>query len=193
MNSGNGELTLLTRALDQAGAVIARVRPEQATLPTPCRSWDVRALVNHVVDEMNQFAIITGGGRRDHRGIDLLGDDWAGAYRAAADALTTAWRQPGALDRVHRLPGGEVTAVWTIGQHISEVTMHAWDIAKATRQPTYLDPELGQFALDWGRENDNPEFRGDEADGYQVAAEVPVPDDAPLYDRLAAFNGRDPG
>ena len=42
-------LALRSRALDQTGAIVARVRPEQAAMPTPCRSWDVRALVNHVV------------------------------------------------------------------------------------------------------------------------------------------------
>lgn len=31
----------LSRALAQTGALIARVRPEQATLPTPCRAWVV--------------------------------------------------------------------------------------------------------------------------------------------------------
>jgi uncharacterized protein (TIGR03086 family) len=87
-------LHLLSRALDQAGAIIAQARPEQATLPTPCRSWDMRALVNHVVDEVGQFAVVTGGGQRDHRGVDLIGDDWAGAYYAAANALLTSWRQP---------------------------------------------------------------------------------------------------
>jgi len=47
-------------------------------------------------------------------------------------------------------------------------------------------------ALAWASENLKPECRGDEAAGYQVAPQVPVRDDAPLYDRLAALCGRDP-
>ena len=39
--------------------------------------------------------------------------------------------------------------------------MHGWDLATATGQPTDLDPEVGQLALDWGRENLKPQFRGD--------------------------------
>ena len=50
-----GTLDLLERTLQQTGAIVARVRPEQATLPTPCASWDVRALVNHVVHDLEQF------------------------------------------------------------------------------------------------------------------------------------------
>jgi uncharacterized protein (TIGR03086 family) len=187
----------LARALDQAGAVIAGVRPDQATLPTPCRSWDVRHLVNHVVDEVRRFAEIASGGTRGPSegwviGADPVRDGWAGAYQAAAESLRAAWRQPGALDRVHRLPGGELPATWALGQQLTELVIHAWDIAKATGQSTDLDPELGRLALDWGQANLVAEFRGDEADGYHVGPEIRVPADAPLYDRIAAFGGRDP-
>ena len=183
---------LLSRALDQTGAVIARVRPEQAPLPTPCRSWDVRGLVNHVVDEVHQFARVTSGGNRQNINGDAIGDDWVGAYRAAAAELLAAWQRPGALDRPHRLPFGEVPATWVVSQQITELVVHAWDIAKATGQSTDLDPELGHLALDWGKENLKPEFRGDEAAGYHIGPELPVRGDAPVYDRLAAFGGRDP-
>ncbi|MDP9870278.1 MULTISPECIES: TIGR03086 family metal-binding protein [Streptosporangium] len=192
MTQTDSPLDLLSRALDQTGALIAQIRPGQETLPTPCRSWDVRALVNHVVDEMHQFAKVTAGGERRHLGVDVIGEDWSGAYREAAQALLAAWRQSGALEQTQRLSIGEVDAGWAVGQHITELSVHAWDIAKATGQPTDLDPELGQLALDWAGNNLKPEFRGDEADGYQIGPEVKVSDDAPLYDRLAAIGGRDP-
>lgn len=183
---------ILATALKQASAVISRVRSEQTGLPTPCGSWDVRALVNHVVDEVGQFAAVTDGGERDHQGTDLLGDDWTAAFDASAEALLKAWRRPGALDRTHRLPFGEVPAAWAIEQHLTEIAIHTWDIAKATGQPTDLDPEVGAVAMRWATENLLPQYRGDEASGAHIGAEIPVPPDAPLYDRLAAFGGRDP-
>lgn len=192
MTTSDNTIALMSRALDQTGAVIAAVRPEQATLPTPCRSWNVRALINHVVDEVHQFALVTGGGQRQTPASHAIGEDWAGAYHAAAGQLLAAWRQPGALDRTHRLPFGEIPATWAVGQQITELAIHAWDIAKATGQSTDLDPELGQLALDWARDNIQPEFRGDETSGYHIGVEVPVRHDAPLYDRIAAFGGRDP-
>ncbi len=188
--------------LDQTGAVVALIRPEQAALPTPCRSWDVRDLVNHVVDEVRRFAEIAGTGRRGPSegwviGADPIGDDWASAYRAgaywaAADSLRAAWQQPGALDRVHRPPGGELPATWALGQQLTELVIHAWDIAKATGQSTDLDPELSRLALEWGQANLVADLRGDEADGYHVGPEIPVSAGTPLYDRIAAFGGRDP-
>ena len=186
-----GSLALLDRALDQTGAVIARVEPAQAGLPTPCRSWDVRTLVNHVVDEVNQFALVTAGSPRRPAEPDALGADWAASYAAAASALRAAWRQPGVLERTVKLPMGEVPASWTIHQQLTELAMHAWDVAVSTGQSTAsLDPEIAEASLAWGRENLLPEYRGDEASGAHIGPEVESPADAPLYDRLAAFGGR---
>ena len=186
-------LALLSRALDQAGTVVSRVRPEQAALPTPCRSWDVRALVNHLVNDVRMFTVVASGGTRDGEEKDLIDDDWSSAYQQTAASLLAVWQQPGAMDRTLRLPFGEVPASWQVHQAISDVAVHAWDVAKATGQPTEMDPEVGRVALEWGRENLTPEFRGDEASGKVFGPEVPVPDDAPLYDRLAGFFGRHPG
>jgi uncharacterized protein (TIGR03086 family) len=187
-----GSVELLGRTLAQTGAIVARVRPEQATLPTPCGAWDVRALVNHVVHDVRQFTVTAHGGEWAPSDADVIGDDWAGAYRQAASSLLAAWRRPGALDQPVRLPSGEFPATWRVGQQIADLAVHGWDIAKATGQPADLDPEVGQLALDWGRENLKPQFRGDEASGRSFGAEVAVADDARLYDRLGAFFGRDP-
>jgi hypothetical protein len=62
--------------------------------------------------------------------------------------------------------------------------------AATGQQLAGLDPALAEHALNWSRGMLRPEFRGpDKAFGV----EVPVPDDAPAYDRLAGWFGRDPG
>lgn len=193
MSAPSDPLALLSRALDQTGTVISRVRPEQAALPTPCRSWDVRALVNHVVHDVQMFTLVARGGTREQGAPDLIGDDWSAAYQQSAEALLAGWQRPGAFEGTLRLPFGEVPASWQVHQAISDMAVHAWDVAKATGQPTDLEPEVGQVALDWGRENLKPRFRGDESSGQSFGPEKPVPEDAPLYNRLAAFFGRDPG
>ncbi|WP_067481065.1 TIGR03086 family metal-binding protein [Actinomadura hibisca] len=192
MSPSDDPIALLTRALDQTGAVIARVRREQAGEPTPCLSWDVRTLVGHVVDEVARFAAVTGGGEERHppsTGPD--GEDWIDAYIDAAESLLKSWQRPGAFDGTVRLASGEVPAAWTFGRQVTELVLHAWDIAKATGQPTDLDPELGRYALAWGRENLTPEHRADETTGEHIGPEVPAPEDASLYEQIAAFGGRD--
>jgi uncharacterized protein (TIGR03086 family) len=190
--SDRDPVALLSRALDQTGAIIARVRPEQATMPTPCRAWDVRALVDHVVQDVQQFTARANGQEWEPHDADVIGEDWAGVYRTAADELLAAWRREGALDRTVELPFGEVPASWHVEQQITDLAVHGWDVARATGQPTDLDPEIGQLALDWGGQNLKPQFRGEEASGNAFGTEVPVPADAPLYDRLAGWFGRDP-
>ena len=54
-----------SQVLDLAESVIEKVRPEQAALPTPCRSWDVEALVAHLVNDTGQFTAAATGGRPD--------------------------------------------------------------------------------------------------------------------------------
>ena len=129
---------------------------------------------------------------RPPAGEDLIGDDWSGAFDAAAAGLMEVWRRPGMLERTFTSPLGELTATWRVGQQIADFAVHGWDVAKATGQPSELDPDVGQFALDWGRENLKPEFRGEEGSGKSFGLEVEVPEEALLYDRLAGFFGRDP-
>jgi uncharacterized protein (TIGR03086 family) len=88
-------------------------------------------------------------------------------------------------------PGGEAPLRARADQQITELAVHDWDLARATgQQPGGLDPALAEHALAWSRGMLRPEFRGpDKAFGL----EVPVPDDAPVYDRLAGWFGRDPG
>lgn len=188
MTFDGNPIARLAQALDHTGAIIARIRPAQSGLPTPCRAWDVRALVNHLVQVVRLHAAIVGGAAGSDS--DVIGDDWAMEYCAAAGALLAAWRRVGVLDGTVQLPIGEVSAASCVELQIAELLIHGWDLATATGQPTGIDPELGKPALAWARQNLLPQFRGDEGSGRSFGAEMPVPEAAPLHDRLAAFFGR---
>jgi uncharacterized protein (TIGR03086 family) len=76
-----------------------------------------------------------------------------------------------------------------VDQPIAELAMHGWDLVVATGQQVDLDPALAEHALNWSYRVLRPEHRGpDRAFGV----EVPVPPDAPIYQRLAGWFGRDP-
>ncbi len=179
-------LELLGRALDQAGTIIIRIRPDQAGLPTPCTDFDVRTLVNHLVFDMQLFAFNLAGGEHGEPNDDLIGSDWSSAYASARASLEDAWREKGVEGTVKgRL--GEFPATWAVGQHLADVSVHAWDLATATHQSTKLDQEVARVALDWGRGALKPEYRG-----KAFGPEVEVPENAPIYERLAGFFGRNP-
>ena len=177
----------LERADEQLRRIISQVSPAQGGLPTPCSEFDLRALVNHIVYDVQAFAATISGGQRGSPDVDLLGDDWLQAYSSSADTLLSAWRRRGTGGTfTSRL--GELPATWALGQHTGDLVVHAWDVAQATGRTQELDPELAEAALAWGRENLKPEYRG-----QAFGPEIQVPETAPVYDRLAGFFGRQPG
>lgn len=187
-------LDLLSRALEQTAGIVAGVPEDRTNAPTPCRSWDVGTLLDHLVHDLRQFTVTATGGRPDWTApAQHIGHGWLPEFREGARTLLETWHKAGDLSGTVGLPGlGEVPARFPVDQQTAEFATHAWDLAKSTGQDTDLDPEVGRHSLEWARGAMRPEFRGDEASGMAFGPERPVGDDAPVYDRLAAFMGRDP-
>jgi uncharacterized protein (TIGR03086 family) len=173
-----GTLGLLERTLGQTESIIAEIRPEQATLPTPCPQWTVRDVVQHVVgSDLRNFTAVARGETTDWLAPpEPLGEDWVRQFRAGAHELFATWGRSNA-------PPGPAD------QQIAELAVHGWDLTTATGVGVPLDEELAEHALAWSQDMLRPQHRGpDKAFGR----EVPVPADAPAYARLAGWFGRDP-
>jgi uncharacterized protein (TIGR03086 family) len=191
MTSDNGTLTLLEQAFDQTGAIIAAIPASQAGLVTPLPGWDVRTLVRHVVgqDLRNFLAAARGETANWHAPPDELGEDWASEFRDRAGPVLAVWRAAD-LDQPVAMPGGAQAPLRSrADQQITELIVHGWDLVTATGQDADLDPALAEHALAWSHRTLRPEQRGP---GKAFGAEVPVPPDAPAYERLAGWFGRDP-
>jgi uncharacterized protein (TIGR03086 family) len=193
MANENNPLSLLQSALDQVSGLIDGLTPDQASLPTPCSSWDVARLVNHLIDDTSNFKVAAHGEMPDWRrpAGELAPDEWAPAFRAGAATLMDTWRvaDPDALAPT---PAGDQPLIRRADQQIAELAAHAWDLARASGQSDDLDPEVGAYALVWAQRSLRPEFRGSEEEGKAFGPEVPMSEDAPVYERLAAWFGRDP-
>jgi uncharacterized protein (TIGR03086 family) len=184
-------IDLVGRALDQTAAIVAAIPPDQAGLATPCADWDVRALVRHVVrQDLRNFLAAARGEAPDWQApADELAGDWAAEFRAGAAQLMDLWRAAD-LDPATATPGaGQAPLRARADQQVAELAMHDWDLVRATGQPAELDPALAAHALSWSRQMLRPEFRGP---GKAFGPEVAVPADAPVYQRLAGWFGRDP-
>ena len=192
MTSDNDTVALLERALDQTAAIIGAIGAGQATLATPCPDWDVRALVRHVIgQDLRNFIVSARGETADLRApADGFGEDWVSAFRDRAGQLLEVWHAAD-LDQPVAMRGGGQAPLRSRGdQQIAELAVHGWDLVKATGQRANMDPRLAERALAWSHGMLRPEMRGpDRAFGV----EVPVPPEAPAYDRLAGWFGRDPG
>jgi len=188
------QLVHMSQVLELAESVVAGVRPEQAALPTPCRSWDVRTLVAHLINDTERFIVSAAGGRPDwNEPVPKVDGDWASAFRAGAAELRATWDRAGDLSEEIELPIGRIQRSFVASQQIAEFAVHSWDLATATGQRVRFPAEACEAALAWAITALRPEFRGDEASGMAFGPEVQVPDDAPAEDRLAAFFGRRPG
>ena len=189
MQATTDVLALHARAIPVAQQVIDGIRPEQMTAPTPCADWDVRALLNHLIGFHRLVAAGAAGQATSGRDVDFVGDDPTTAFADAAREASAALRAPGGLERTYRLPWGEMPGEALARPIFADTMIHAWDLARATGQPTSLDPDLCEAVLAWGRTVMKDEYR---QPGGAFGAEVPVPADAPACDRLAAFYGRRP-
>lgn len=191
MASDADTVMLLERALDQTAALVEGTNASQAGLATPCVGWDVRVLVQHLAgQDLRNFLVVARGGSADLRApADEIGEDWAAAFRDRAAPLRAEWRAAD-LDTEVAVPGGgSVPLRYRADQQITELTVHGWDLAMGTGQQAELDPALAEHALGWSRQTLRPESRGP---GKAYGLEVPVPPDAPVYQRLAGWFGRDP-
>lgn len=175
------------RAAAQADRLAGAVRADQLGDPTPCRDWDVRALVNHVVTGNLLFASYVTGQLEPDRSADHVLDDPAGAMRMSLAVLAEAFAMEGMHDRTYPTPFGEGPGTLLVDLRGKELTVHSWDLARATGQVGALDQSLFSDVL--AGFHDVPTIpRGD---GKPFGAEKPAPPDASAADRLAAFLGRD--
>ncbi|MFY1690429.1 TIGR03086 family metal-binding protein [Plantactinospora sp. WMMB782] len=185
---------LVARAAAPLVEIIRHVEPGQLDSPTPCAEYDVRKLVNHLLFWGPSLA---GAGRKetvpppagDPTELDLTGPDWAAALTAQVQRIVAAWAEPAAWAGTTHMAGPtELPAALVGGMVVSELVVHAWDLAQATGQRPDWDGELLGYVHD--------EVGRTAEQGRQMGVygpEVEVPETAPTLDRILGLVGRDPG
>jgi uncharacterized protein (TIGR03086 family) len=144
-------LELFQRAQAQFTDRVDAVAPDQwedEALP----GWTVADLVAHLVSEQLWVRPLLAGepvaeGRFPDETTDLLGPDPFTGWESAADDALSAFAEDDALVRTVHLTRGPTPATQYITEMISDLTVHAWDLARATNGDTELDAELVTFAL----------------------------------------------
>ena len=182
----------LLRAVDQAVTVIGMTAPGDLGRPTPCTEFDVRHLLGHLVAVLGRVTYVAGGGHAfdvPSMVLDVPDDAWATTAKERAGELRAAWSDDAVLDRVLQLPFGNVPGRGAALAYTQELTTHAWDLASALGHREVLDDELGQVAADAARRFVPDAGRGETIPFGTV---VPVATDAPPYEQLVAWLGRDP-
>jgi uncharacterized protein (TIGR03086 family) len=186
--------TAFEYAVASTSEVIKGMLPDQAGAPTPCREWDVRALLSHVIgtlwlaeglftEQLPRYPMAPGG----LPAADLGSDDPVAAYAEASTAALAAASAGDALTRVHVTPLGEMPGPVLAGFTTLDIAVHGWDLARATGQPADLDGRLAAHVLAFAEQALTPATRAP-----RIGPALAVPADAPVTQRLVAFLGRQP-
>ena len=153
--------------------------------PSPVEEWTARDVVRHLVEWFPGF--LSAGGVELPPGPSV-DDDPVAAWRTHADGVQALLDGPDA-DRTFTHPrAGTHQLNQAIDMfYTSDVFMHTWDLARATDQDDRLDPDLcAQLLGGMTQMEDIIRASG------QYGPAVPVPEDAPVQDRMIGFIGRDP-
>ena len=177
----------LDRALASTRAVLVQVQAGQLEAPTPCVSWDVRALIEHFTGSARWAAAAIGGAEaanEDRTAVDLIA-----AYDQGIRVALAAFGSEGALEKAVTLPWGEFSGAALMWLAVNDQFAHGWDLARAIGYDTDLDPGLADELLVRGQAWITDAYRGPDGAGL-FGPPVKAPAGVSPADRLAAFLGR---
>jgi uncharacterized protein (TIGR03086 family) len=148
--------------------------------PTPCDGWDVRTLLNHMLDTQRYFLAAAHG---EHAAPpapvppEIVSDDPLVDFQEGRSAILHAYAQPGVVDATGP----------SLGIAFADQLLHGWDLARATEQDATMPDGLAEAAYECihGR------FTAEQRHGL-FAPEVEIGRRASAQDRLLAYSGRDP-
>ncbi len=182
----------LRPATHEVATLVRHVRDDQLDGPTPCEGRSVADLLDHIDGLALAF---TAAARKDELPGDgnpsadgsRLGDDWRDRISARLTELGGAWGDPTAYAGTTmagpvEMPGHEAALVALI-----EVTVHGWDLARATDRTYQADPTAVDACRQFVESFDAP------TDGSLFGPPVEVPDDVSDLDKLVGATGRHPG
>ncbi len=179
----------LDTAIRSTREVLAGVRRDQLGLPTPCASWTVADVINHIVGGQYFFAASMRGEAPNSERPDFAAGDFLAAFDDGSAACLAAFGADGAMERTVHLPFGDMPGSAFVGLAATDTFTHGWDIARATGQPTDRAPELAAELLERGRPVVTGSLRGPDGQA-PFGPEQDAPEGASNADQLAAFLGR---
>ena len=145
---------------------------------TPCDEWDVRTLLNHILDTQHYFVAAAQGkdaAPPSPTPPSIISDQPARDFETARDQLVGLYGDPEVLKK------GEMG----IGIAFSDMLIHGWDVATATGQDATMPDGLAQAAYD----TIHGKFTDEQRKGV-FKPEIEVAADADAQTRLLAYVGR---
>ena len=170
------------------------------TARTPCPDWTVGDLLDHLMGLGSAFTqaarkMTTVAGPPPPPSAAHLHPQWRSRLPVLLEDLVTAWADPLAWTGTTQAGGVTMPAEQMGVVAVNELTLHGWDLARATGQDFAADPRtllvLESF-LTRSRNGAGP-TRSRNATGTAAFGAVgEVDDEASLLERVVGLSGRDP-
>jgi uncharacterized protein (TIGR03086 family) len=182
--------------LEQANAstekILANISASQLALASPCASWTVRDVVNHVVGNNFWFEALARDGvapdRPNNAAPDETGSNYVERFREGSAGAVSAFAS--AMDKTLDLGFAQMPGSVFVLMASADQFVHGWDLAKATGQEADLTPDLAADFLSFYQQAIAAEFRG--PDGAAPFGPIVTTDKTDPVAQLIAFSGRNP-
>lgn len=186
----------LVPAAGRLAALVRGVTDDQLGGVTPCPAYSLGDLLDHVGGLATAFTAaarkeeLPGGAPGPSGDAARLEEGWRERIAADLGALGAAWGDPSAWTGTAVAGGLEMPAEVAGLVALDEVVIHGWDVARASGQPYDVDPASLAAVHGFVAQFSGP--GQEESRSGLFGPVVPVPDDAPLLDRVVGMAGRDP-
>lgn len=172
-------LDLYRRASEWSNQKVA-ASADRLEASTPCDEWDVRTLLNHMLETQRYFL---GSARGEDASPpsptppEIISDDPVADFTTTRDDMLSAFAEPGVIEKTGP----------ALGIAFADTLLHGWDLAQTTGDDATMPEGLPEAAYEMihGR------FTDDQRKGV-FKPEIKVGDDASPQDRLLAYTGRNP-
>ena len=184
-------------AAQRLAELVVRVGDDELGKPTPCPSYTLGDLIEHVGGLALAFTAAANkdGGRyadmEPSGDAARLGEDWRARIPRDLATLAEAWREPAAWAGTTRIAGSDGPAEIIGLSAADELVVHGWDVARATGQPYACEPGLLAAAESFLAMFASPDAPAGPDVPFGPSRKVPA--GSPKLDRVVALAGRDPG
>jgi uncharacterized protein (TIGR03086 family) len=173
----------------QLRALLLGITNDDLRSPTPCDGWTVGDLLDHIVDFTRAY---TQAAQKltDAPGTAAplprpaaahLPPYWRSRLPVMLEELATSWKDPAAWSGSAMAGGAMMPAAATGTAAVKELTMHGWDLARATGQDFATDPRILEALIEFLSQNA----------GRAVPA-IESADEQMLLEAALTLSGRDP-
>jgi uncharacterized protein (TIGR03086 family) len=171
-------LDLYGRTSEWTGTMV-RGAASHLDAPTTCDDWNVRTLMNHMLETQRYFV---GSARGETVTLsphpaDLISDDPGSDFDQAREETLKTFSAPGTIEKTGP----------SLGIALTDQLLHGWDLAVSTGQDATMPEDLPEVAYEMihGR------FTDEQRKGV-FKPELSVSSDASPQEKLLAYTGRDP-